>query len=309
MPQRKTEQLYAMERSLDALPLSEAATAISRANVEAAQVVEACSKVIAQGAMTMAATIRGGGILYYVAAGSSGLMAAADAMELGGTFGIPTSQVRILMAGGVPTTANMPGDVEDESRSLKADLGAIGPSDCLIVVSASGDTPYAVTAAQIGKAAEAPVIAIANNRNAALFEFADHVIFLDTPPEILSGSTRLGAGTAQKIALNSLSTLMGVELGHVFRGRMVNLHADNEKLHARARRIVQDISDVDETTAAQALNTADNDVKVACLIASGARTPDEAQTVLRSAEGRIDRALARLETTKTDSRDNWRQPQ
>ena len=299
MPQRKTEQLYAMERPLDALPLSEAATAISRANVEAAQTVEACSEVIALGAVAMAETIRGGGTVYYVAAGSSGLMAAADAMELGGTFGIPTSQIRILMAGGVPTTASMPGDVEDESKDLREELDSISPADCLIVVSASGDTPYAVTAAEIGKSAGTRIIAIANNENATLFGLADHVIFLDTPPEIVSGSTRLGAGTAQKIALNSLSTLMGVELGHVFRGRMVNLHADNEKLHARARRIVQDITDVHEADAVQALNMAGNDVKLACMIAAGVGTLDEAKAILRSAEGRIDRAMTRLETTKT----------
>ncbi|MEM9631544.1 MAG: N-acetylmuramic acid 6-phosphate etherase [Pseudomonadota bacterium] len=299
MPPRKTEQLYAMEKTLDALSLSEAASAIARANVEAAQAVEACSDVVAKGAAVMAATIRNGGTLYYAAAGSSGLMAAADGMELGGTFGIPTKQVRILMAGGIPTTAEMPGDVEDESHGLSAALQTIGPSDCLIVVSASGDTRYAVKAAELAKAAGTPIIAVANNENATLFDLADHAIFLNTPPEILSGSTRLGAGTAQKIALNSLSTLMGVELGHVYRGRMVNLHADNEKLHMRARRIVQEIADVDETDASQALKAANNDVKIACLIASGVKSREEAQAILRSEEGRVDRAMARLELTNS----------
>ncbi|MES0884262.1 N-acetylmuramic acid 6-phosphate etherase [Roseibium sp. SCP14] len=299
MPPRKTEQLYAMEKTLDALPLSEAASAIARANVEAAQAVEACSSVIAKGAAVMAAAIRNGGTLYYAAAGSSGLMAAADGMELGGTFGIPTRQVKILMAGGIPTTADMPGDVEDESHGLATALETIGSKDCLVVVSASGDTRYAVKAAELAKAAGTPIIAIANNENAALFDLANHAIFLNTPPEILSGSTRLGAGTAQKIALNSLSTLMGVELGHVYRGRMVNLHADNEKLHMRARRIVQEIADVDEAGASHALKTADNDVKVACLIASGVESREEAQAILRSEEGRVDRAMARLELTST----------
>ncbi|MES0813008.1 N-acetylmuramic acid 6-phosphate etherase [Roseibium sp. SCPC15] len=299
MPPRKTEQLYAMEKTLDALPLSEAASAIARANVEAAQAVEACSGVIAKGAAVMAAAIRNGGTLYYAAAGSSGLMAAADGMELGGTFGIPTRQVKILMAGGIPTTADMPGDVEDESHGLATALETIGPKDCLVVVSASGDTRYAVKAAELAKAAGTPIIAIANNENAALFDLANHAIFLNTPPEILSGSTRLGAGTAQKIALNTLSTLMGVELGHVYRGRMVNLHADNEKLHMRARRIVQDIADVDEAGALHALKAANNDVKVACLIAFGVKSREEAQAILRSEEGRVDRAMARLELTNT----------
>ena len=117
---------------------------------------------------------------------------------------------------------------------------------------------------------------------------------VDTPPEQLSGSTRLGAGTAQKIALNTLSTLMGVELGHVHRGMMVNVIADNAKLRERAGRIVETIADVDAERARAALSEAGGQVKLACLLAKGAPTAEAAEAALRQAEGRLGPAFDRL---------------
>src|SRR5690606_20422107 len=118
------------------------------------------------------------------------------------------------------------------------------PRDCVIAVSASGSTPYALAIASHAKERGARVVALANNPGAALFEGADAAILLETPPEVISGSTRMGAGTAQKIAFNMFSTLVGVHLGHVHDGHMVNLKADNIKLKGRACRIVSDISGV-----------------------------------------------------------------
>ena len=114
------------------------------------------------------------------------------------------------------------------------------------------------------------MIGIANNPQTALLALADVAILLPTPPELIAGSTRMGAGTAQKIALNAMSSLMGIELGHVFDGMMVNLHADNAKLRRRAATIVQRASGADETAAGEALTAADGDVKLAVLLASGA---------------------------------------
>jgi N-acetylmuramic acid 6-phosphate etherase len=262
--------------------------------VAASKAVLDCVDEIALGARLMAAAISAGARLYYVAAGSSGLMAAADAMELKGTFGIPPSQVRILMAGGIPQTADMPGDVEDATVSLGADLAEISEADCMIVVSASGSTPYALEAAGIARRAGAPVISIVNNAHSPLSELSDHTIFIDTPPEQVSGSTRLGAGTAQKIALNTLSTLMGVELGHVHRGMMVNLLADNAKLRARAAGIVQQVANVDEETAGKALLQAGGNVKTACMLAMGASTQNSAKDALAQSGGRLDRAIEYL---------------
>lgn len=296
--QRKTEQLYQMDAPLDALPLTQAAQAMATAQSQAASCVADCAEDLANAATAMAKTVRDDGMLVYAAAGSSGLMAAADAMELGGTFGIPASRVRILMAGGIPTTADMPGDVEDQSATLASELAAIGASDCVITLSASGSTAYAVSAARIARSKGATVIAIACNAEASLFDHAQHTIFLDTPPEILSGSTRLGAGTAQKIALNTLSTLMGVALGHVYQGLMVNVFADNTKLKQRAQSIVRQITGVSPDTADRALELAGGKVKQACLIATGC-TLDQANDTLASTGGHLGPALANLETKFT----------
>ena len=224
-------------------------------------------------------------------------MAAADAMELHSTFSLPPGRVVIAMAGGVPQTAEMPGDVEDESGADA--LAGITAQDCVVAVSASGATPYTLSAVAAAKSAGATVIAIANNQGAPLFEHADHPVLLGTPPEVLGGSTRLGAGTAQKIALNTLSTLMGVELGHVFKGRMVNLHADNAKLRARAARNVAHIAGVPVGDAAETLRKADHRVKVACLLAAGASSPQAATDALAASNGHLGPALAGLGHAKS----------
>ncbi|MEM6988511.1 MAG: N-acetylmuramic acid 6-phosphate etherase [Pseudomonadota bacterium] len=295
----KTEQSPTRQAPLDSLPLAEAASTLLRAQREAAEATLASGELLARAATALAATISGGGILYYAAAGSSALMAAADAMELGGTFGIPSSQVRILMAGGIPQSAHMPGDVEDATDTLDAGLASLAARDCVIAVSASGRTPFAVEAARRARASGATVVAIANNQDAELFSYADHSLLLDTPAELVAGSTRLGAGTAQKIALNTLSTLMGVALGHVYQGRMVNLVADNDKLRARARGIVQHIANTDPDTAAAVLEASAGNVKLACILAQGASSADVARTALEAENGHLSRALARLELEKS----------
>ena len=291
---RKTEQSMPESGAVDTLAPIDAAKALVLAQVAAANSALRCADVLAEAANSMADALSGGGRLYYAAAGSSGLMAAADAMELKGTFGISPDHVRILMAGGVPATADMPGDVEDAVDGLEGDLAEIGPGDCLIAVAASGSTPFTVMAARIARRAGAKVIGIANTEDAPLFDLSDHVIHLDTPPEMVSGSTRLGAGTAQKIALNTLSTLMGVNLGHVYKGMMVNVLADNAKLKVRANGIVQRVAGVDENAATQALSQSAGDVKAACLLAKGAPGLEAAQAALEAAEGRIGPAMTRL---------------
>ncbi|NRB01597.1 MAG: N-acetylmuramic acid 6-phosphate etherase, partial [Rhodobacteraceae bacterium] len=246
---------------------------------------------IAVASTAMARAIRSGGRLHYAAAGSSGLMAAADAQELGGTFSIPANQLAIHMAGGLPTGVEMPGDTEDQSADLDAALATLSDNDVLIAVSASGSTPYTLRAVTIAKAQGATVIAIANNRDAPLFEQADHAILLETPPEVLSGSTRMGAATAQKIALNMLSTMMAVELGHIHDGMMVNLHADNIKLRQRAANIVTEIAGVAQEVAQSALEAAQGDVKTAVMVAARDMTPTAAQIALKDTHGRLRDAL------------------
>ena len=297
MPLPRTESLHDMAHGLDQRPLGQIAQILAEGQAEAARAVLAAAPAICDGARAMARSLSRGGALFYVAAGSSGLMAAADAMELGGTFGIAPERVHILMAGGLPTSAAMPGDTEDDTSGLDEALGPLAPGDTVIALSASGSTPYTLAAARIARARGATVVGLANNAGGPLLALADVAVLLATPPEVLSGSTRMGAGTAQKIALNMLSTLMAVELGHVYDGMMVNLVADNDKLRARARGIVTSITGADTATATRALAEARGAVKPAVLLAAGAPTRAAAESLVSDTNGHLREALRRLGAT------------
>ncbi len=289
-----TEQLHKDAIGLDARPLAEVAALLGRSQAEAAQASLGSIDDICAGALAMACTIRTGGVLRYLAAGSSGLMAASDALELGGTFSIPPAQIRIHMAGGLPSGSEMPGDVEDSDDALEQELAGLNHSDTVIAVSASGTTPYTLAAVRIAKDKGATVIGIANNSGSSLLHLADHAILLATPPELISGSTRMGAGTAQKITLNMLSTLMAVDLGHIQDGMMVNLRADNDKLRARAVGIVCQLTAASPDFAEQMLTLANGNLKCAALLAAGASTLDEAAEILNEANDHLRPALERL---------------
>jgi len=283
-----------MASGLELRPLEQVAHILVEGQIEAAKAVLTAIAAISDGARAMAQSLRSGGSLYYVGAGSSGLFAAADALELGGTFGIAPERVRIVMAGGMPVTSAMPGATEDDSAGLEAALSALASEDVVIAVASSGTTPYTVSAAKMAKARGAVVIGLANNPGTALLDIADIAVLLPTPPEVIAGSTRMGAGTAQKIALNALSTLMGIELGHVFDGMMVNLHADNTKLRRRAVAIIRAISGVDEGVATETLAAADGDVKAATLLAAGAGSVSAARGLIEDHKGNLHQALDRL---------------
>ena len=295
MKSRITERLHDDALGLDARPLSEAAAILVEGQIVAAKAVGGATDAICQGASAMAETLNSGGKLYYIAAGSSGLMAAADAMELGGTYDIPARNIRILMAGGLPTSAEMPGDTEDESKMLATELAEVSAQDTVIAVSASGGTPYTLEAAQIAGNVGATVIGIANNADCELFSLSTYAVLLETPPELVSGSTRMGAGTAQKIALNMMSTLMAIELGHVHDGMMVNVRADNAKLRVRAQGIVARIANVTDDEAATALVAAEGDVKTATLFAVAEISADAARLLLGETGGHLRPALDRLD--------------
>ncbi|WP_424830880.1 N-acetylmuramic acid 6-phosphate etherase [Ruegeria sp.] len=289
-----TEQLHKDAIGLDARPFGDIAALLARAQAEAAQAPMSAIDPICSGARAMAETIRLGGALRYLAAGSSGLMAASDALELGGTFSIPSRQIRIHMAGGLPTGPEMPGDAEDTAHSLQSDLADLHEKDTLIAVSASGTTPYTVAAARIARDKGTTLIGIANNAGSELLQLADHPILLPTPPELISGSTRMGAGTAQKIALNMLSTLMAMDLGHIQDGMMINLRADNDKLRARANGIVCQLTGTTPDRAEAALAEAQGNLKRAALLAAGAPSTDAAYALLEETKDHLRPALARL---------------
>ena len=233
-------------------------------------VAAACGD-IRTAALRLAAIWRAGGRLIYAGAGSSGLAAAEDAAELPGTFGLDKGRIAIVLAGGTAEPFRIDAAAEDGAAAGEQAMAAFGDlaSDAVIAVSASGSTPFTVAAAAEAHRRGAFVIAIAHRPGSPLLSGASAPIFLESGEEALRGSTRLAAGTAQKAALGMLSSLMGFELGHVHRGQMVNLKADNAKLRDRALGIVAMIAGVSEAKAEAALREAGGEVKPAILIARG----------------------------------------
>ncbi|WP_224825929.1 N-acetylmuramic acid 6-phosphate etherase [Cognatishimia sp. MH4019] len=194
----------------------------------------------------------------------------------------------------------MPGDTEDDEGAVAAIAETISKHDVVIVLSASGTTPFALATARAAKAKGAVVIGVANNPGTPLLDISDEPICVATPPEVIAGSTRLGAGTAQKATLNLMSTLMGVDLGHVYLGEMVNVVADNAKLVQRAIGMVSRIADVSEDAAQAAIEQANGAVKPAILVASGV-SPETAADLLKQNEGRLGPCLSSLKSNQMTS--------
>lgn len=300
MAEMRTEALHRSAEGLDIQPPHVVLSALADAQIEAAGAVRNSVPQIAAAARLVADRLASGGRLIYAAAGSSGLMALADALELPGTYGIARDRIVILIAGGDEALHNLAGGPEDdtsEAEKAVADAGA-GPADCVIAISASGSTPYAVRALEVAKANGASTIAIANNGNAPLFNKADVAVLIETPPEVIAGSTRMGAGTAQKIALNMMSTLAAIHLGHVHDGYMINLTADNKKLRDRASRIVSAITGRGKDEAEALLERGGGQVKTAILLAAGAASAEAARKLLDGTGQKLRPALSAIEGSK-----------
>ncbi|MEK1931242.1 MAG: N-acetylmuramic acid 6-phosphate etherase [Pararhizobium sp.] len=294
MPSVKTEQRHDKAIGLDVMHPALALRLLASGQQAAAKAVDAAIEPLAAAAQIAAEALANGGRLGYVGAGSSGLMAMTDALELPGTYGIALDKIVVLLAGGAASLTDLAGGYEDDMELARKDVrdAGIGKGDCLISVSASGSTPYALAAADEARQRGARVIAMANNPGAMLFQGADVAILLQTPPEVISGSTRMGAATAQKIAFNMFSTLVGIHLGHVYDGYMVNLKADNAKLRGRAIRIVCDIAGIGAAEAGRYLATSSGSVKIAILLAAGATDVAAAEAALAEAGQNLRRALS-----------------
>ena len=258
--------------------------------------VEAAIPDLARAARAAAYRLEDGGRLIYLAAGSPALISLNDALEIPQTYGVPRERIVLLFAGGRAIFENLTGADEDDGDLAARDVAGarVGPRDCVIAVSASGTTPYTVAGLRAAKAAGAVTVGIAGNAGAPLISEAQIGVLLNAGPEVISGSTRMGAGTAQKAALNMLSTLIGVHLGHVYDGLMVNVIADNEKLKRRAARIVMRITGADDAAAHRALEQSGGAVKPAVLIAAGAAGADAAQALLHNNKGNLRTSLAEL---------------
>jgi len=289
----QTEAVSTECSGIDTMPDAAVLARVLAGQKSAIAAVEAAMVPIAAAADVMADTLRGGGRLVYAAAGSSALMAIADGLELGGTFGIAPDRIRLLMAGGLPVDAAMPGHTEDDVSEAAQATKHIRRGDVVIAVTASGSTPYPCTISELARKVGARTIGIANNADAPLFATSDIAIHLPTPPEVIGGSTRLGAATAQKAALNMMSTLMGIKLGHVHDGMMVNLLADNAKLRQRAAGMVAAIAGVDDARADACLQASGGAVKPAVLLAAGVDDLEQASALLNATQGNLRTALER----------------
>ena len=277
-----TEDFSPRNLGLDTWSDEEILDAFWEGQARAIAAVRPALPAIAAAARDIAARIEPEGRLVYVGAGSSGRQAALDGMELGATFGWPDDRVALVLAeGNALTPGAARGGYEDDAGKAQNAIRALQlqPSDAMIAVAASGTTPFALAAAGEAQRAGALVIAIANNPQAALFDFAHHCILLETGPEVLAGSTRMNAGTAQKAALGLLSSLSMTRLGHVHDGLMVSMRADCAKLEGRARQIVMRIAGCTEKTANEALRLAGGEIKPAVLVALG-ETPAMAARLL-----------------------------
>jgi N-acetylmuramic acid 6-phosphate etherase len=299
MQGRQTEGVNAAAAGLDTWPDQRILTALLAGQERGIAAVSSAFTDIADAADLIAAALGKGGRLVYVGAGSSGLIAKLDALELPGTFGIAPHQALALIAGGALSFERLDGAVEDDAGQAQADIAGarIGRGDVVIGISASGSTIYTCAALKEARILGATTIGIACNAAAPIFDGVTVAISLLSGAEILAGSTRMGAGTAQKAALNLLSTLTAIKLGHVHDGMMVNVRAENEKLRARAAGIVARIAAVDPAIAREKLLAADFEPKIAILLAAGAKDVSDAARLLKDAHGHLRPALAWLGAT------------
>jgi N-acetylmuramic acid 6-phosphate etherase len=293
---RQTEQLHNRATGIDALDGPEILNILLDGQIDAVNSVRSAIPAINKAAELMANTIATGGSLIYAAAGSSGLMGLADGLELPGTFGIDKQAIKILLAGGHASLTDLAGDSEDDYQAAKHDAAEISQKDCIIAISASGSTAYAMAVVDVAQKIGASVIGISNTPDTPILNQADIAIYLPTPAEVIAGSTRLGAGSAQKATLNMMSTLMGIRLGHVYDGYMVNLYADNTKLIERATRIVSNIGNCTTEQAGVYLNRSEGSVKLACLLALGASDLNATKQIMEKADHNLRQAISELKS-------------
>ncbi len=281
-----TEQHDPRYADIDTWPTLDAVAAMIDGQADAIASIKGQAAAIALAADAAAERLKSGGRLAYAGAGTSGRVAVQDGVELGPTFGWPEARLVYIMAGGMEALAHSAEGAEDDAdgaRTLVV-VNGITANDVLIGVAASGRTPFTISAVETARAAGALTIAIANNPGSALLATADHALLADTGSELIAGSTRMKAGTAQKAVLNVLSTTIMLRLGRVYRGLMVDMVISNEKLLHRAHDIVRTLTDCSDDVAIRAVETARHNIKAAVLIALG-ESPEQALTLLQRYNG------------------------
>jgi N-acetylmuramic acid 6-phosphate etherase len=286
-----TEGRLQRYRDADCWPTEEALAAMLDNQQSAFAAVLNALPTLGHAVQAAAARLREAGRLIYVGAGASGRLAVQDGVELHPTFGWPHERLVYLLAGGDAAVIRSVEGAEDDAAGGCADMAGLAPSpsDVVVSVAASGTTAFTRAAQSTARAAGALTITMANNPMAPLLAEGEIAVLLHTGPEFLAGSTRMTAGTAQKIALNLFSTQLMTELGRVYQGLMVNVVPANAKLVDRSQRIVQAITGCGREQAAAAWERAGRDIKLAVLLLDGLG-PREAAARLEDAHGDLRRA-------------------
>ncbi len=289
----ETERVNPATAALDRMSPPEIVQAMNAADATVADAVARELSCIARAVEEIAARLRQGGRLIYIGAGSSGRMGVLDAVECPPTFNTTPDQVVGWMAGGANTFARAVEGLEDDAEAGRADVArlGVGARDALVGIAASGRTPYVLGAVAYAHEQGALTIGLACNAGTPLAEEVDIMIAPLTGPEVVAGSTRLKAGTAQKMVLNMLSTGAMVLLGKTYGNLMVDVRASNEKLRRRAARIVASATGLDEAEAAILLREADDEPRTAIVAARAGLTSAAARERLAACSGSIRVAL------------------
>jgi N-acetylmuramic acid 6-phosphate etherase len=292
---RRTEQRNVASKNLDRMSAMQIVRLMSREDRKVPAAVGRELPAIARAVEAIVKAIRGGGRLIYLGAGSSGRMAVLDAAECPPTFGTSREVVQALIAGGRPAVTGAVEGAEDSSANAKRDLRAknLTRRDVVVGLTASGTTPYVLAALQHARRRGAATVAITANRNTPVARLAKILIATEVGPEVLTGSTRLKAGTAQKMVLNMLSTAAMARLGHVYENLMIDVKPSNQKVSARILRILAEASGESLSAAERALRQAGHNMRVALVMLELGVNAQGAKKQLLEAKGDLHKALGK----------------
>ncbi|MFI5730511.1 N-acetylmuramic acid 6-phosphate etherase [Kribbella sp. NPDC051587] len=289
-----TEQRNPRTLAIDAVGTTEILRMVNAEDASVAGAVAAVVPQLAEAVDRAVEAVRSGGRVHYFGAGTSGRLAVLDAAELLPTFHVPDGLVVAHHAGGMEALLRAVENVEDSEQGGADDAAAVTARDIAIGLAASGSTPYVAGALKAARAAGAATVLVTSNPDAPLAPLADIVIAADTGPEVIAGSTRLKAGTAQKMILNAFSTTLMIKLGRTWSNLMVDLVATNQKLRNRMLRILAEATGADHASCESALAAADGELKPALVhLLTGAPIP-AARAALDAAHGRVATALTTL---------------
>ncbi len=289
----ETEKQNPNTMNLDEMSIKEALTIMNSEDMKVAEAIGEVIPEIEEAVQVITSQLKKGGRLIYTGAGTSGRLGVLDAAECPPTFGTPKEQVVGLIAGGQRAFTEAIEGSEDSREMGKEDLKAIelNENDVVVGLAASGRTPYVIGALSYANEISTPTIAIACNKNSAIGNEAKIAIEAVPGPEVLTGSTRLKAGSTQKMILNMLSTLSMVGIGKVYKNLMVDVQPTNEKLVSRAENIVMKATDADRETARKTLAASDGKVKIAIIMILLDIDKDTAVKKLEESQGHIRKAL------------------